>query len=119
MTYWRWGCKFIALELLDQVTKHYGERLKEHWKAFATLPLNCKVVVSNHRAAAWADGHENRSRMKNMSMSYKLVKAAGHEIMFVGEPPGVESAADHKYFACTDVPILLLSRLWTNIHREE
>lgn len=41
-------------------------------------------------------------------MLYKSVTEAGHEIVLVGGPPGIESSEDRKYFACADVAILSL-----------
>ena len=116
--YWAWGCKFAAMSMAQELNKRCKKRHDSRWKAVHSLPPNQILVVANHWKI-WKGKFGNRSRTDYIKGLKKEISDAGHQMILVGEPPGVHAVVNDKYFACADISILPLARLWAKLRGKE
>ena len=120
VTHWKPQCKFVAENMRDEMTPDKCKRyLDLKWKTVHGLPTNSVIVVGNHWGSNRELSVDKRSRMEDIEMLYKEIVNEGHQLLLIGEPPGVDLTAINKYFACADVSILPLVRWWSKLKGRE
>ena len=117
--HWFWGCKFAAKSMKQELARSCRNGNDEQWEVIDSLPSDNIVVVSNHWNIDWAPKFTKRSRSHDIQMLKNEISEAGHQMILVGEPPGVDDTVNGKYFACADVSILPLARLWAKLRGKE